>query len=97
MKIYVCWTKRELNIPGRTHPCATAHDALVAAGHEPEVVLARGFGPLPGPLQTEARRLVKERTGSSWVPALETDDGEWIGGSEQIVAWAAANPAAVSA
>ena len=27
------------------------------------------------------------------MPALETDDGEWIGGSEEIAAWAEQHPA----
>ena len=44
MKIYVCWTTRAL---GHDHPCATAYDAVVAAGYEPEVVHARGLGILP--------------------------------------------------
>jgi hypothetical protein len=32
-------------------------------------------------------------TGSTWLPVLETDDGELIGDSKKIVAWAQANPA----
>ena len=44
-------------------------------------------------VQTPARKKVKEHTGSYWVPALETDDGEWIGGSREIVAWAERHPA----
>lgn len=97
MRIYVCWTARELNIPGRKHPCATAHEALLAAGHEPEVVYAKSFGALPDRIQTKARRRVRENTGSSWVPALETPQGEWISGSERIAAWAEENPAALPA
>jgi hypothetical protein len=77
--------------------CNTAYEALLDAGHEPEVKYALSFGGLPGAIQTPARKLVNEKTGSYWVPALETDDGEWVGGSEAIVAWAAANPATAQA
>ncbi|HEX7058437.1 MAG TPA: glutathione S-transferase N-terminal domain-containing protein [Solirubrobacterales bacterium] len=93
MKLYVCWTKRELHIRSSGHPCANAHKALTEAGYDPEVVHALSFGALPDALQTPARKLVKEKTGQNWVPALETDDGQWIGGSEAIVTWAEANPA----
>lgn len=92
MKLYVCWTEKELNLPGRDHPCADAYEALLAAGHQPEVVKARSFGGLPDFLQPKARKLVKKNTGSNWVPALETDTGEWISGSKEIEAWVEANP-----
>ncbi|MGA7435801.1 MAG: hypothetical protein WBW44_09305 [Solirubrobacterales bacterium] len=94
MKLYVCWTEKELNLPGRDHPCAQAFDALAAVGYEPEVIRARSFGGLPDFLQPKARQLVKEKTGSSWVPALETDGGEWISGNAEIQAWAENNPSA---
>ena len=96
MKLYVCYTSKELHLPrpgGGGHPCANAHKALEAAGHDHEVVNTYAFGALPAALQTGRRKLVKENTGSYWVPALELDDGSWIGGSEEIVAWAQANPA----
>lgn len=92
MRLYVCWTARDH--PG-THACADAHQALLAAGHEPEVVKARSFGGLPDAIQTSARLRVKEGTGSKWVPALELDDGEWIGGSSEIIAWAKDHPGAI--
>jgi len=94
MDLYVCWTTRNPPLPPRDHACTLAYEALRSAGHDPEVKYARSYGPLPGVLQTPARRKVKQNTGSYWVPALETDDGEWIGGTEQIVAWAERNPAA---
>jgi hypothetical protein len=94
MKLYVCYTSKELHLPGHGHSCANAHKALEAAGHDPEVIRTYSFGGMPAALQTKSRKLVKEKTGSYWVPALETDDGEWIGGSEQIVAWAEQHPAA---
>lgn len=91
MKLYVCYTRRSL---AHDHSCANAYEALRAAGHDPEVVRALAFGGLPGPLQTRARKRVKEHTDSYWVPALETDDGAWVSGSEQIVRWAESHPAA---
>lgn len=97
MRLFVCYTKRELHLPGRKHACAIAYDALKAAGHDPEVVRSYSFGGIPDTLQTPARKKVKEKTGSNWVPALQTDDGEWIGGSKGIVAWAEQHPAAQAA
>lgn len=95
MKLYVCYTKRELHLPrpgGGGHPCANAYRELRTAGHDPEVVRTYGFGGLPDALQPPGRKLVKEKTGSAWVPALETDEGEWISGSQEIVDWAEKHP-----
>jgi hypothetical protein len=94
MDLYVCWTTKDPPLPRHDHPCTLAYRALREAGHDPNVKYALSYGPLPGPLQTPARRKVERNTGSFWVPALETDDGEWVSGSEQIVAWAERNPAA---
>ena len=58
MKLYVCWGTFQTPRPGG-HPCANAHKALVAAGHDPEVVRTYGFAPL-GTLNV-GRRVVKER------------------------------------
>ena len=93
MKLYVCYTTAELHLRPGGHPCANAHKALKKAGYDPEVEKARGLAQLPGPLKTKTRRLVEENTGSTFVPALETDEGEWIGGSKRIIAWAEAHPA----
>ncbi|HEY5977598.1 MAG TPA: hypothetical protein VIT85_07050 [Solirubrobacterales bacterium] len=93
MKLYVCWTTKDMPLPPRRHVCNIAYEALLEAGHEPEVTHALSYGGLPDALQTPARKRVKEKTGSTWVPALETDGGEWVSGSEAIAAWAAANPA----
>ena len=87
MKLYVCWGT--FQVPGvREHPCKVAYDALVQADHEPEVIKTYSLGALPRTLQTGGRKTVEDATGSKWVPALETDDGEWISGSREIVAWA---------
>jgi len=87
MKLYVCWGT--FQVPGaREHPCRLAWEALLDADYEPEVIKAHSVGLLPRALQTPTRKLVEDKTGSPWVPALETDDGEWISGSGNIVAWA---------
>ncbi len=88
MKLYVCYGTFQVPLV-REHPCRNAFLALQEAGFEPEVVKARGLGPLPMAAQTSTRKMIKEKTGSPWVPALETDDGEWISGSAEIADWAA--------
>lgn len=95
MKLYVCYGTFPSPRPGG-HPCKNAHDALIAAGHDPELVRSYGWTLLPdAPFnQTAGRKRAKELTGSSTVPVLELDDGTAIGGSHEIVAWAGANPAA---
>jgi hypothetical protein len=90
MKLYVCWSTRN-HIGG--HACSTAYEALKAAGHDPEIVKARAWGIFPEFMQTSARKRVNAETGSYFVPALERDDGGWVSGSEEILAWAEANPA----
>jgi glutaredoxin len=70
------------------HPCKRAHDALTAAGYQPEVVRSYGLASLPD--FTRARKEVKRLTGESFVPVLVLDDGEVIAGSDRIVAWASA-------
>lgn len=91
MKLYVCWGA--FPTPLHEHVCASAHQALRDAGHEPQVERTYSFGAIPSPLQTPGRKKVHEHTGSFWVPALQLDDGTWIGGSKKIIAWAQANPA----
>jgi hypothetical protein len=94
MKLYVCYGLFKSPRPGG-HPCKNAHDALVAAGHHPQVKKSYGLGMLPSVFnQTAGRKRAKELTGSEMVPVLELDDGTAVGGSDKIVAWAKANPAA---
>src|SRR5436190_9314100 len=89
MKLYVCYgTFRFAPRPGG-HPCGNAYHALVEAGHKPEVIRAYGWGALPDVFnQTPGRREIKRLTGNNWVPALATDDGEVVQGSDKIIAWA---------
>lgn len=95
MKLYVCYGLFPSPRPGG-HPCKNAAQALREAGHDPEIVRSYGLGLLPEkPFnQTAGRKRAKELTGSTVVPVLELDDGRAIGGSDEIVAWASANPAA---
>jgi hypothetical protein len=93
MKLYVCWGTFPTLTPGG-HPCRNAHSALKRAGHDPQVVRSLGWALLPDiPFNVTPGRIhVKRETGSSEVPMLETDDGEVIQGSRQIVRWAEQNP-----
>ena len=94
MKLIVCWGTFPTPRPGG-HPCKNAADALHEAGHRPEIVKAHGLGFLPDtPFnQTSGRKRAKGLSGDTMVPVLELDDGAVVSGSEQIVAWARANPA----
>jgi hypothetical protein len=88
MKLYVCrGTFRE---PLHKHPCRTAHQALLAAGYEPEVVKVGGLGVGPKILRwtTDGRREVEELSGQMVVPVLLTDDEEVIVESKPIADWA---------
>ena len=99
MKLYVCWGTFPVPWPRRgaswrpgAHPCKRAHDAVADAGYSPDIVKAYGLAPLPD--FTRARREVRRLTGESFVPVLVLDDGQVVQGSDEIVAWAHANPAA---
>jgi Glutathione S-transferase, N-terminal domain len=92
MKLYVCWGTMPTPRPGG-HPCRNAHEALKEAGWDPEVERTYGWG-LLGDALNPTRKPIRELTGQNWVPVLQTDDGEVVQGSEKIVDWAKANPAA---
>jgi hypothetical protein len=97
MRLYVCWDTAASHPLFGEHPCGIAHRALREAGHDPEVVRSYGWTKLPAIFnQTPGRRAVRELTGSDEVPVLVLEDGEVVAGSEQIVFWAQANPAAQS-
>jgi hypothetical protein len=91
MKLYVCWGTFPTPRPGG-HPCRNAYNALTEAGYDPQVERVYGLGLTPFNL-TPGRNKIKQRTGQSWVPVLELDDGELIQDSRKIAAWAKANPA----
>lgn len=80
--------------PFHEHACRTAHQALLAAGHRPEVIKVRGLGVGPKLLQwiTDGRRKVEELSGQRVVPVLLTDDGEALVESKAIVDWAETHP-----
>jgi hypothetical protein len=92
MKLFVCYGTFGSPRPGG-HPCGNAYQALKAAGHDPEVKKAYGWGALPDFLNTRTRKEIKQLTGKPWAPVLVTDDGEVISDSKKIVAWAEAHPA----
>ncbi len=95
MKLYVCYGfMKNVTTTGRPggHPCGNALEALREAGHEPEVEAVGGLG-LPLLDRTSGRRKVKELTGQSVVPVLQTDAGELVYDSKKIVQWAGAHPA----
>lgn len=96
MRIYVCWDTRASHPVIGAHPCGIAYEAVRDAGHDPEVVKAYGWAQLPSALNfTAGRREVRELTGGSdEVPVLVIDDGGVVAGTDEIVAWAKANPAA---
>ena len=96
MKLFVCWGKFPVPWPRKgapwgpaSHPCKVAFDALIEAGHAPEVVRTYSFGFLPD--LTPRRREVKRLTGQSYVPVLALADGAVVVGSGEIAAWATAN------
>jgi hypothetical protein len=94
MKLYVCYDfLKNVRTTGRPggHPCGNAHVALKEAGHSPEVEALHGLG-IPPFNRGAGRQKIKSKTGSTWVPVLETDDGELITDSKDIIAWAKANP-----
>jgi hypothetical protein len=89
VKLYVCygtWT-------AMGHACGRAHQALVEAGHRPDVIRSYGNRLLPDfPFnRSRGRRDAKRLTGTSTVPVLGLDDGKAISGSEAIVTWARQN------
>jgi glutathione S-transferase len=94
MKLYICYGTFKSPKPGG-HPCRNAHEALLAAGHKPELVRSYGLTLLPDmPFnQTAGRKRAKELTGKTTVPVLELDDGTAINESAKIAEWAKAHPA----
>lgn len=99
MKLYTCGAGEvggALPAPVR-HPCGGAAHALREAGHEFELETVPGYRLLPWTRWGGARAKVKELTGQTDVPVLETDEGELICGSGRIIAWAREHPAAAGA
>lgn len=88
MDLYVCYGTFG---PAERHPCGNAYAALVDSGHEPNVV--KTFGCFRTDPIFPGRRKIKRLTGNYKVPTLILDDGTIIDGSQNIVAWAKANPA----
>lgn len=97
MRLYVCWGTWTGATPwpfrrAESHPCGVAHEALTAAGHDPEVIRCFGWEALPAVFNmTPGRRAVKRLTGDYMVPVLVTDEGEVVAGSSEIASWAKAS------
>jgi hypothetical protein len=97
MKLYICYGTFNSPRPGG-HPCRNANEALEEAGYKPELIKSYGLGMLPDIFnRTKGRQEVKKLTGNVWVPALQTDEGEVIQGSDKIIEWAKAHPATAPA
>jgi len=88
MKLYVCYGTFGA---AQRHPCGNAYKALIAAGHEPEVV--KTYGCYGTDRLFAGRREVKQLTGNTKVPTLVLDDGTVIDDSQNIVAWASTHHA----
>jgi hypothetical protein len=91
MRLYVCYGTFG---PVERHPCARAHHALEAAGHTPSI--RKTYGCYGTDAVFRGRREVKQLTGNFKVPTLVLNDGTVIDGSQDIVAWARMNPAALA-
>lgn len=95
MKLYVCYDfLKNVRTTGRPggHPCGNALKALKDAGYDPQVEALHGLG-IPPFNRGAGRQKIKAMTGSTWLPVHETDDGELIGDSRKIIAWAQAHAA----
>jgi hypothetical protein len=88
VKLHVCYGTFGA---AERHPCAKAHKAVSAASHQPKVV--RTGGCYGTDRFWSGRRAIKRLTGNYKVPTLFLDDDTIIDGTENIVDWAAANPA----
>ena len=87
VRLYVCYGTFG---PADHHACARAYKALEAGGHKPEVV--RTYGCYGTDRLFPGRREIKRLTGTYKVPTLVLDDDTIIDESQNIVAWAIANP-----
>lgn len=70
MKLYICWSTNG----GEHHDCHKVHRAVTDAGHQPEIVKARGQEHLPKLLQGKARREVFAMTGAEARAAGDAED-----------------------
>jgi hypothetical protein len=89
MKLYICWSTDGSD----HHDCAKVSRALEAAGHEFDLVKAKGSQFLPKFLQFKVRKEVFALTGSYFVPVLLLGDGTAINKPDEIIAWAQNHPA----
>jgi len=94
MLLYTCHAgTRGASAPIIKHPCGVAARALDEAGHTYTVKQVGGFKNIPFSRRGK-RGEIRELTGQDDVPVLVLDDDSTVHGSGEIVAWAAAHPAA---
>lgn len=97
MQLYTCPARTHgADAPLIKHPCGVAAKALDEAGHAYDVKVVGGFKNVPFSRRGK-RGEIRELTGQEDVPVLVLDDGSTVVGTREIVAWAAANPAAATA
>jgi glutathione S-transferase len=70
----------------RIHPCRRVQEALRAANIDYDKVIAGHGSPLPF-LRKGSREELRERTGTTKLPALELADGTVITHSRAILSW----------
>ncbi len=70
----------------RMHPCRRVQEALRAANIDYEKVIAAHGSPLPF-LRKGSREELRERIGTTKLPALQLADGTVITHSRAILAW----------
>ena len=89
LTLYVC----HIDMGGPPpHACKRAQNALRAAGHDFDKVIA-GKG-IPFGLFTTGRRPdLKALSGQEKLPVMELPDGQVISGSKNIITWAQSHPA----
>ena len=88
VRLYVCYGTFG---SAERHACAKAYKALASAGHRPALV--KTYGCYGTDRLFRGRRAIKQLTGNYKVPTLVLEDRTIIDESQEIVAWAEANPA----
>lgn len=97
MILYTCPARTHgADYPLIKHPCGVAAKSLDSAGHSYEVKVVGGFKNVPFSRRGK-RAEIAALTGQEDVPVLVLEDGDTVVGTDAIVAWAAAHPAASAA
>jgi glutathione S-transferase len=70
----------------RMHPCRRVQQAMRAAGVDYDKVIAAHGSPIPF-LRKGSREQLRERTGTTKLPALKLADGTVLAHSRAILGW----------